>query len=255
MTRHEDIERFLSGEMPADERAAFEKELQTDQVLREETEHYASTMESLRRTLHSSEEERSLRGKLEQRRGHYFSGEEHFPEEEHFPGEAKKREPKIRVLPLMRWAAAAAVLAVVWIWSPWNNDPLREYGSITMPSPVERGADSAGGLSDAVSLFNDQEYEQALPLLQEELRGQPGDMYLLFFRGVTLLHTGKTEPARADLRKVFESKSIYRFDAAYFIGLSYLTEEDEETCRDWLEKIPPDTQTGRKAQELMEKLK
>lgn len=249
MTRHEDIERFISGEMSADERSAFQEELKVDAALREEVELYASTTGSLRRTLHPAGEELSLRGKLKQRRRQYFSDKENFSKEEN------KNDPKIRVLPLARWAAAAAVLAVVWIWSPWNNGPLREYGSITMPSPIERGADSAGSISDAVNFFNDQEYKQALPLLDQEVRDHPGDMYLLFFRGVTLLHSGKRESARADLRNVFESKSIYRFDAAYFIGLSYLMEKDEETCRTWLEKIPADTQAGRKAQELIRKLK
>lgn len=242
MTRHEDIERYLSNAMSDEERLAFEEELQSDPDLREETNLYASTVDSLRRTLQPDAGEQALRDKLERNRT-YFSSEND-----------KKRQTG-RVVSIMRWAAAAAVLAAIAIWAPWANDPLSEYGTITMPSLVERGADSAGRIAEAAKLFNEKDYEEALPLLDAGVLNRPDDMFLLFFRGVTHLHTGNPEKARLDLRKVFESKSVYRFDAAYFIGLSYLDENSAEDCRTWLEKIPPETQAGKKAEVLLETLK
>src|SRR3546814_401424 len=154
MTRHEDIERYLSEEMSGDERLAFENELKSNPALREETALYASTAESLHRLLLADDNEQQLRKKLHPYRAEYFS--------------AHKKDPKIRALPLIRWAAAAAIFTAIWIWSPWNTNSIREYGTITMPPLTERSADSVNGVAEAAGLFNEKEYEQALPLLNKD---------------------------------------------------------------------------------------
>src|SRR3546814_19548286 len=100
-----------------------------------------------------------------------------------------------------------------------------------MPPLTERSADSVNGVAEAAGLFNEKEYEQALPLLHKELSSQPNDMFLLFFRGVTIIHTGQATQARTDLEHVYERKSVCRYEAAYLMGVSKQIENANENCR------------------------
>src|SRR3546814_14381531 len=135
--------------MACDERLAFENELKSNPSLREETSLEASTAESMNRLLRADDNEQQLRKKLHPYRAEYFS--------------AHKKDPKIRALPLIRWAAAAAIFTAIWIWSPWNTNPIREYGPITIPPLPELSAASINGFPESARLAHDKHSDKTHP--------------------------------------------------------------------------------------------
>ena len=77
----------------------------------------------------------------------------------------------------------------------------------------------------------------------------------MLYCGISLIETGHSEEARNYLLKVFNGESVFKYDAGFYIALSYLKEKKEKECIAWLKKIPADASNYDKAQELIQKLK
>ena len=75
-----------------------------------------------------------------------------------------------------------------------------------------------------------------------------------FYYAVALLQNGDIEKSRAQLNELYNGESLFKYDAAFYMALSYLKEKDKAICREWLNKIPADAGPYSKAQELLKKL-
>src|SRR5699024_10564001 len=152
----------------------------------------------------------SLRGYLKEKQKTYFSTEDTNDR----PANRRRWVPFVTL-------AAAAVLALL-IWAPWQNNYLDRYGAIEMTSPVVRGENDRDMAAKAAELFNKGDYKSALPLIDSALKIHPKEAQLLFYRGVTYLHTTQNKKARTDLQEIFRGNSVFKYNAAYYIGISYL---------------------------------
>ncbi|MOA63381.1 hypothetical protein D3C78_1890890 [compost metagenome] len=63
------------------------------------------------------------------------------------------------------------------------------------------------------------------------------------------------EEARAVLSKLYDGESVFKYDAAYSIALSYVKQKDNQQALSWLSKIPQGSTNYDKAQELSNKLR
>lgn len=241
-TNYEHIELYLNDDLSPEEKKVFEQRLKEESALQEELRIYKEVNGILSRRINPSEDEQHFRDMLQEKQAEYFSS-----------GSKVVQMTSRRT----RWYAIASVAAVVLImitwWGPWQQTTLNQYGQIEMTPPTVRSDEQDNGLTEAAQLFNKNKYKEALPLLDKIVQANPSDSRSRFYRGVTLLHLDQEGKAREDLNTIYEGESIYKYDAAYFMALSYL-ENNKDSARTWLEKIPQDAPIYSKAEKLLKKV-
>ncbi len=246
---YDKISRYADGEMDAEELQAFEQMLQQDAALKKEVDLFREVNDTLKTKLYPGKDELALQSTLEEMRQQYF----------HNTG------AKIVQFRKYRWVAAVAAAAIIialFIWSPWSQPDLyRQYASVEMNSVAERGTPADSLLQLVTQKFNDKNFEETIPLFETLLKTDEANSYLHFYYAVALLETGQVEKSRAELNQLYNGISIFRYDAAYFMALSYLRksvpsekEKDRVACIQWLNQIPEDASIYSKGQNLLMKL-
>ncbi|OQP57907.1 tetratricopeptide repeat protein [Niastella populi] len=243
MNTFNDIARYAEGDMTADERAAFETVLASDESLQRQLAVYREVHGSLQQHFSADAQRDQLQGTLQTLRGEFFGD---------------TRQPA-NVVSIKRWlrgavAVAAVLIAVVFIWQPWKPGLFREYADTTMVAPAERGEGEADLLQKAVTAFNNKEFAEAANLLQQVRQQDTTSSYVNFYLGISLLQTGRIAEARNIFNNLYEGQSAFKFDAAWYQALGYLKEDNKAMSKEWLQKIPADASGYNKAQELLRKL-
>jgi hypothetical protein len=241
----DDIARYAEGEMPAEESQAFEKALAADDSLRQQLAFYHEVHNSLQQHFSKDAGQVQLEGTLQQMRGEFFKKE-------------TKTAKVVSINRYLRYAmgAAAVLLIALFLWKPWQQTELyEEYGQIKMIDPTVRGSADDSTIQKAVEDFNNKNYANAQVLLENIRIRQPRDSYIEFYYGACQVNKGlEMSQARETLTPVYNGESVFKYEAAFFIALSYLRENNKEAAREWLQKIPADAANYGKAQELLGKL-
>lgn len=241
-TNYEHIELYLNDEMSPEEKQDFEQRLKQDNKLQDELRVYKEVNGILSRRINISEDEQRLRDQLQDKQSQYFSsGAKVVP--------ITSRRTRLYAIA----SVAAVILIMITWWGPWQETSLNRYGQIEMTAPTVRSNEQSTGLTEAAHLFNDKKYKQALPLLDSAVQANPSDARSRFYRGVTLLHLDQEVKAREDLNTIYNGESIYQYDAAYYIALSYM-QDNTDSSRTWLQKIPQDAPIYPKAEKLLKKV-
>lgn len=237
----EHIARYAEDAMEDREKAMFERALATDPALRAELENYFDVRSSLRMKLEADSAENELRITLS------------AMNEKHFIRKApvvSMRKVLLRMVP-----AAAAAILILFIWSPWKADLYNKYSQIEMPGMAERSAGADSIAIKAEVAFNQKDYPSARGYLHAVHEQDPVNPMFTFYYGVTLMHVDSLEKSRDILAHLSEGPSIYKNDALFFLGMSYLKEKDEALARMWLNKIPADAANYDKARKVLDKMK
>ncbi|UYQ91879.1 hypothetical protein MKQ68_17470 [Chitinophaga horti] len=237
---HELIDRYLRGELTGEVLREFKQRLATDANLRRAMDTQQQVEASLRYELHPDQQQRAFQQTLEENRSHITT-----PMRKH-----SRSVPKF----VIAAAAIAAMVAGTLFLAPWEKDLYRQYSGITMTSPAERGQNDQADLVQAADLFNDKSYPAAITILGKALVSDSANAYARFYRGVALLESGQLPEARTDLQKIYEGNSLFKYDAAFYLALTYLKDDQPELCRQWLQKIPEDAANYEKAQHLLKDL-
>lgn len=243
MSSTNDIARYAEGLMEADEQAAFETRLAADASLQQQLALYREVHAGLQQHFTPDEQRDQLKQTLNNLRGEFFTSE----------------KTTAKVVPFKKYlqravAVAAILIAVIFIWQPWKPDLFKQYAQTTMPAPVERGGEADRLLQEAVTAFNDKDFATATPKLEKLYLQDTTNIYVAFFYGVSLIHMDKQEEARLILNRLYTGESAFKYEAAYYLAMSYLKEKDNQNCIDWLQKIPSDAANYTEAQELLKKL-
>ena len=239
------INRYLEGEMNGEEMNAFEEQMQQDAELQNEVALIKDINETLKIKLHPGENEQALRNSLQGISAEYFSKE--------------TKETKIILFRQRRWiTAAAAVLImalILTVWQPWKKEDLyKQYASIQMPGIAERGIPADSLLKPAVENFNNKKFAEAIPDFEAVLRDSAENNFVQYYYAIALLQNNQTEKSRTEFTALYNGVSLFKYDAAFYMALSYLKEKNKAACKDWLNKIPTDAGPYSKAQELFKKL-
>ncbi|WP_134090732.1 hypothetical protein [Olivibacter sp. XZL3] len=230
---YDNIERYLSGSMTDKERHHFEAELDENEELAQELHFYMYVNRSISECLY-----------------HTPTDHRNFNQ-----GKNKRRQDVSKI----KWIALisiGAVLAAMALWRPLKSGRLADASTIKMAAINAEGLPVGNKYADIIDLFNEGKYEEALPLLNGALTERPNDLYIRYYRGVTFLNLKYLGSARRDLLKVYTENAPQMYDAAYYIALSYLEEEDDykESARNWLNKIPEEAPISSKAEALKKML-
>lgn len=247
----EDIPRYMNGDMSPDEEAAFEKALQEDQELQELVTLQREVEAGLQLHFGTDEAREQLKATMQPLQQAYFGGGH--------KGLATAVAKPARVVPIRKYLAAAVAVAAVlmvgvWVWNPSGSNLYEKYAFVQMDNQTERGSHADSVLAAATIAFNSNDFVVAAVDLAEVVQQQPNNTYAAFYLGVALMQTDQLIQARAIFERLIRGGSAFKYDATFYEALSFLKENDKETAKDWLEKIPADAPQYAKAQELMKKL-
>ena len=239
------INRYLDGKMNSEELKAFELQMQQNADLQNEVELLKDVNTTLKIKLHPNENETGLRNSLEEMNAEFFAD----------------RTEQAKVIPLKRrrWITAVAAVFVlallITVWQPWKKEDLyQQYAAIKMPGIAERGSVTDSLLKSAVEDFNNKKFTEAIPDFEVVLKDSAENSFAQYYYAIALLQNGDIEKSRTQFNKLYNGESLFKYDAAFYIALSYLKEKNKAVCKDWLNKIPADAGPYGKAQELMKKL-
>jgi hypothetical protein len=207
--------------------------------------------ETLKIKLHPDENEMALRNSLQDLRSEFFS--------------TKTEQAKIIPLSRRKWMMAAAAIFIMAlllnVWQPWKKEDLyKQYAAIEMPGIAERGVAADSLLKLAVENFNNKKFAAAIPSFEAVLKDSaqhPADRqntFVQYYYAIALLQNGAIEKSRVQFNELYNGESLFKYDAAFFMALSYLKEKNKVVCKEWLNKIPADAEPYGKAQGLMKKL-
>lgn len=264
---NEDIIRYAEGELSSEEKRKMEGDLRADASLAAAVELYRQLKGTLEQRLPADDGATALQQTLGDMRGRHFGGaagggasgggvDVTFPPGEEPGAGGKVVKMKVRVDVFRKYivglAAAAAILfAVVMLWP---SDYLNTYGKTQMVGTTERGEGNDSLMEQASAYFNAGDFAKAAPLLDQVFRKDSTNQTALFYRGVAFLHTGGVDEARKDLASVYRGGSLFSYEAAFYMALSYAQEKDKKAAKEWLDKIPAGAPGADKAAGLRRKL-
>ncbi|MEP7236658.1 MAG: tetratricopeptide repeat protein [Ferruginibacter sp.] len=238
------IEQYLNDEMQPQERTDFERELQNDNELKNNFDLYNSINNTMKAE-EVSEDENELAKTLQQLNRKYI-----------LPG-SRVKQGNFR-----KWMAAAAAVLIlifgsIYFFSGKNMSSEKLYASYAQHAPVKiqlRGTttDSLAGM--AADKFNNKQYAEALPLLQQYVKLQPDDIQMIFSLGICYLETNGFNDAEKTFSAIAAGQTAYTETATWYLALTALKQKDISKCRIILKSIPQTSAWFAKAKELLEKL-
>lgn len=239
------INRYLDGELNAEELQAFEAEMLQDAELQKEVELTRDVLATLKTKLHPGENETALMNSLKEMKGEFFTN----------------RSEQVKIIPLSRrrWVTAVAAVfimaLVLTVWQPWKKEDLyKQYAAIQMPGVAERGEATDSLLKLAVENFNNKKFTEAIPAFEIVLKDSAQNSFVQYYYAIALLQNDHTEKSRTQFTELYNGASLFKYDAAFYMALSYLKEKNKTDCTAWLKKIPADAGPYSKAQDLLKKL-
>ena len=232
--------RYEEGDLTETERIAFEQELLNDVGLQEQLQNYRAIHQSLKMQLANDASDASFKNTLKDFNAQYFAQETKV----------------ISFKPALKWMGAIAAVLVValFVWAPWNGNLYQQYQSNDQMLVAERGEVKETDLAKAAAFYNEKDYTSAKQLLEKLAQQQPANAMIGYYYGQTLLQTNEIVQGRTKLTAVYNGESVFKYDSAYAIALSYLKTNEKENCKTWLLKIPLGNIHYPQAKDLLEKL-
>ena len=91
-------------------------------------------------------------------------------------------------------------------------------------------------------------------VLGKILKNDPQNSFARYYFGIALLENHQTDSSRNGLRQIYNGRSLFRYDAAFYLALSYLKENNKTQCKEWLSRIPAGAGNYHRVRELPGKL-
>jgi tetratricopeptide (TPR) repeat protein len=223
------IERYNAGDMKADEKIRFEKELEGNQKLQGEVNLSRRTDEILR-----NQDVVSLRRKLreiESRR-------------------ALNVPDRTRMMQVyMKYAAVAAILIIVgsitlFTGKNMTSDEIidRYYKAYEPPTTFRSGAVAINNdFTLALQFYNTRDYEKAAALFNKVLKSNPMDMQSALLNGVSNFEDKKYPDAKESFVTVInDNNNLFIESAKWYLALCYVQTNEKDKAVKQLEMIKND---------------
>lgn len=269
------IDHYLSGEMNADEIAAFEKEIAADPTLREEVEltrHILSAIDDI----NEQDILEAIKSMPEDKIRQLIAQDSPLRESEvdfEATPEPEGSKPPTRKRPLLIFMAAAAAIILVLLYigsRPLLYSPAELYTQYYQVQPYEtypvRGdteltQDEIELIQQARAHYEKAEYPEALKIYErfftdkQDWRKAPDEM--IFYSAISRFETGNQAGALEQLEYIaFETASDYQDDALWNLAFAYLKDDQRNKAEDCLNRlIENKSDYTAQAKELLDKLK
>ena len=240
------IERYLDGEMTAQELIWFEKELDSNEWLQNEL--------NLRKKVNQAildESSMKYKDELEEAYADYINDDKVSSD--------RKRKFIVAGSALIS-VVAGAILILNLTGKQYTNEQLfdRYYKSYE-PNTTFRSADNElnSDLVLAMRFYENREYNEALKLFERILVNDPSRIGVNFYSGVSQMEIENYELAGKSFDKVIDDRyNMYIEQAEWYLSLCYIITGQDENAAHLLEKIINDNSFYRKeARSMLKKLR
>lgn len=235
---YNDIELYLSGELNAEDKSAFEQQLQTDELLQQKVRDYQQLQSTIQKHTAAEETLPQLKAILEPLTKQNFA--------------AKQQQAKVFTLKRMSYVlAAAASIALIFFLALPGISP-DSYTVDDMPGATVRGTED--GKAKAAQLFNTKKYEEAAAALQQIKQSSPDDASVDFHLGISLLQSKKYNEALPLFETLATGTSVYNEEANFFAALCAYHLKQNEKAIQYAQKVKEGSRYEKNAKAILKKL-
>ena len=177
---------------------------------------------------------------------------------EYFSGKTDEL-PTLRITRnnVRRWMALAASLtllaAAIWFFNRPATPTYAQYATHAPLSLTVMG-NTEQAKTEAEAAFGQKDYAGALSALEKVLTLEPDNLKAKFYQGICLLELQRAAEARAVFEPLAAGQTALREDAVWYVGLSFLQEQNIASCKTTLGSIPKGAAHYREAQEILKGL-
>mgnify|MGYP005847721649 CR=1 FL=1 len=239
------IERYITGEMNAAEKEWFEKELKTNEQLRKEVILRKKTDKFLK-----NQDILNLRMKLNSIRQR---------------NEISTPAGSVRRRPVLKYAAAVSILAVIGILALFTNRKMSteeifdKYHNLYEPVTELRSGQSniESDFATALEYYNVHDYKNAAIYFSRVTQKDPGNMHSTLLYGISSFENSNYPEAEKSFVKVIDdTDNLYIDHAHWYLALCYLKTGEHENALRELNYIKKSTSTySKNAAKILRKLK
>jgi tetratricopeptide (TPR) repeat protein len=250
----EKIEAYLSGEMEAPDREAFEAALQTNKELSDTLALYRLMHDDLQHATQSAAGKKALQQNLQELN------------QQHFFKESTRTDtaPVVKMGNRNRVRAIAALLVIAaGIWAaqyffftnkPADASALYAQYAVHEPLSATRGSESDTLRAKAIALFNQKNYAAAAPLMQQYMNQHTDDNEWKLALGAAYLETNQYDPALMMFDAVANSGSALQYRGKWYMALLQLKQGRKTESLNILKTIPADAPEYKQVKELVKAL-
>jgi hypothetical protein len=231
------FDNYLHKEMTADEKVAFENQLQNDSEMASTFEIYKDLNAHLENKLGNQTELNAFKENLKTISKQNFT------------------EQKSKVITFRPWqyavAASVTIMLGTWLFIQ-NSNP--EYGSYNQHENAyftERSSID-NNLKNAQEAFNNKKFADAV--IAFEKISEPKTPELNYFYTIALIETNNYAKAETILNDLKSGTSVYASKAIWYLALSNLKQQKLDVCKMYLKQITTNAEDFEKAQKLLEEL-
>lgn len=151
-------------------------------------------------------------------------------------------------------AAAAALILVFAIPTLFNTTPSYQQFAEHRPLSLQERSTSDNAIAQIEAAFNSQNYQTAYSGLDTYLQENPQDVSARVYKGISALELNLFTEATNIFSTLSEGNSAFKQTARWYLGLTYLKQEDYSSCKAALLLIPEDNYWYPKARSILTKL-
>ena len=236
------IDRYVSDELPEEDRKAFEKAMKNDAELKEEVRLQQLIINKLEAHAKKPQGINDFKATLEDIEQNIAKTEK--------PSERPGLFVRYRYA-IISTVAVAAALLLFFIMPGTESE-------IVFPNPPQANFTQMSGpgsiLQEAGRAYNAKSYAEAIQLFQSYLAQEPEDYEALFFQGISHFELQQWDAAATNFKALSSSDSILKDDALLYLALIQLKQENKNGAIALLQQIQEGTPAFLKAQKLLKQL-
>ncbi len=243
--KFEQIDDYVSGNLPAEAQAVFEQQLRADPQLAEAVALHRDMLTGFRRAIRRDVDRESEVDR--ERKAHYARLEQ----------QAARRNRAVVPLWLTGIAASLVLGAGVYLLTGDKHDKLfAAYYQPYMAAATERGGTATDAKAQALQAYENGAYERAATLLSSCAGAPSPDAECLFFAGLSSLALSRLPEAERHLLQVVTlPPNDYAGRARWYLALAYLKDDQPGKAEPLLRELQGQGGFyGKKATELLKEL-
>ncbi len=245
------IDQYLNKKLRGEQLEAFESRLNSDADFKKEIELQAYIHRGANKL---GEDE--MRSKLKKIRREVLKSDEKRSTETKVVPLARKK--KIRSI--LRWSTAAAIAlavgALIYMLTTYQNmSNVDLYASYYQPYAEEitvRDAGAVTQISQAIQLYKDKKYQEALPVFKQLLIAEPDNAELQLVIGICQLELDNFDKASQTFSSV--TNPLYKDQAQWYLAMTFLKQSDLGSASTILDSIQEGEFKYQEAQEILKEM-
>lgn len=248
------IENYLSGNLPPEESALFEKELLADEELKTLFNMYRTIDTDMKNAEKYKDQESALKNTLQNLNAKYFKAEA--------PVVQMSRKNNFARMAMAAAAGLVLILAAYFAFFQSSNNPTQLADKYVQHELTHLSL-TMDGIQDSLQIgmaaYNDKDYQKALQIFEGLYKDHPDDSYVLKYKGLAYLLTKNYDKALSSFDELAAKKHLFSNDGLFLKAVTLLERNqsgDKDAAKQLLEQVVNEkTEGNAKAEEWLKKWK